>query len=304
MKILALLLLAMPVMAMDQCIQCQSIPKPIEGHSTVRLKSATVPPLAKDGVGAVRTTCRVSHFAYDDPLVFPGQPGAAHLHMFWGNTATDAWTTAETITTIGNGTCRGGILNRSAYWIPAVLDGHGNVLSPTGQVNVYYKTGYNVGTVGDRKNEIIQPPPEGIRIATKPGATWYEYACAGKKVKTFAECAGASSVEIQVRLPQCWDGQNLFDPSGNHLAYAVRARGGCPWTHPIALPAIDYVLTYEGDPANWRLSSDHGQPGGSTMHADWMNGWIDGREEIFVREVINQGRDGGSGYAGNLEAWF
>jgi len=44
-------------------------------------------------VGAFRTECRYSHVSFDDPIVYPGQPGAAHLHAFYGNTAMDAYTT-------------------------------------------------------------------------------------------------------------------------------------------------------------------------------------------------------------------
>src|SRR5262245_53339915 len=82
-------------------------------------------PGASDGVGAFRTVCDFSHMNYDDPIVFPGQPGKAHLHAHFGNTLTDADTTAENLRNSGNSTCRGGTANRTAYWVPAVIDRNG-----------------------------------------------------------------------------------------------------------------------------------------------------------------------------------
>ena len=68
--------------------------------------------------GFFRVTCEVSHFAYDDPIVFPGQPGAAHLHMFFGNTEANAYSTFDSLLNTGTSTCNGQDLNRTAYWVP------------------------------------------------------------------------------------------------------------------------------------------------------------------------------------------
>ena len=60
--------------------------------------------------------------SFDDPIVFPGQPGRSHLHTFFGNTGANADSTAESIRGTGNSTCRGGIANRSSYWVPTLID--------------------------------------------------------------------------------------------------------------------------------------------------------------------------------------
>ena len=39
---------------------------------------------------SLKIECRASHAAADDPIVFPGRPGAAHLHEFFGNQTTNA----------------------------------------------------------------------------------------------------------------------------------------------------------------------------------------------------------------------
>src|SRR6266566_2818079 len=41
--------------------------------------------------------CNVSHFVIDDPIVFPGVPGASHMHSFYGNSGTNAFTTTASV---------------------------------------------------------------------------------------------------------------------------------------------------------------------------------------------------------------
>lgn len=68
-----------------------------------------------------RTHCNFSHVNKDDPIVWPNQPGASHTHMYFGNTKADANSTYESLRRSGDSTCGGGPLNRSAYWIPAII---------------------------------------------------------------------------------------------------------------------------------------------------------------------------------------
>jgi len=105
-------------------------------------------------LGDFRINCQWSHFAYDDPIVFsnsnpnhpraPG-PNKSHLHMFWGNTDVD-WKTNITnrsldshITNRGGSSCNGGALNRSSYWMPALMHKDDHAMVPH-QIVVYYKT--------------------------------------------------------------------------------------------------------------------------------------------------------------------
>jgi hypothetical protein len=68
-----------------------------------------------------RFLCEPSHVAYEDPIVYPGQAMASHLHMFFGNTLTDKDSTYESLRTTGSGSCQGGPLNRTGYWHPAMI---------------------------------------------------------------------------------------------------------------------------------------------------------------------------------------
>ncbi len=71
-----------------------------------------------DGTGNFRTHCKESHISNDDPLVHPGQSGAAHQHVFFGFRKTDANTTINMLeNTKEPSTCEGIALNQSAYWV-------------------------------------------------------------------------------------------------------------------------------------------------------------------------------------------
>src|ERR1700712_3279273 len=96
------------------------IPAALPAFTTARRASAGGDPPAASDIGAFRTSCTVSHMNFDDPLVYPGQVGASHLHVFWGNSDTNANSTAASIASSGGSTCAGGILNRPAYWAPAM----------------------------------------------------------------------------------------------------------------------------------------------------------------------------------------
>jgi hypothetical protein len=95
-------------------------------------------------LGAFRFNCRPSagQLLKDDPIVYPGQPGASHLHMFIGNTGANASSTYDSLRTTGGSSCdnqgQSWAINRSSYWTPAMLDGVGNAVLPD-YVMVYYK---------------------------------------------------------------------------------------------------------------------------------------------------------------------
>lgn len=94
-----------------------------KANATVSATGTTVATqLAGDPDGKLRFLCKFSHLSYDDPILFPGQLGATHLHLFFGNTLTDYNSTYASLRATGDGTCGGGPLNRTAYWMPAMID--------------------------------------------------------------------------------------------------------------------------------------------------------------------------------------
>lgn len=277
-------------------------PKPHAGSGSFNVTTASGPGPRANDIGAFRTVCDVSHFAFDDPIVYPGQPGRSHLHMFMGNTATDAFSTASSIANSGNSTCAGGIANRSSYWVPAVIDtANSQPVMPT-QVVFYYKTGYNGVTPSS-----VRPLPPGLRmIAGDPNnrtsASYdspYKWVCHNnwrQNAQTIVhDCAVGDLLDMVITFPQCWDGVNLDSPDHkSHMAYP--RNGGCPGSHPVPLVEISYhisfAITRPNQTVNWRLSSDtYSGPAGLSMHADWFNGWDRGIAETWTRHCSNASRD-------------
>ena len=263
------------------------------GRPELLLKRGEMPGPNPEGVGTFRFDCEPTHMAFDDPIVYPGQPGAAHLHTFFGNTAVDAHTTTDSLRNSGNSSCRGGVANRSGYWVPTVIDTTSGAPITPDYLQVYYKTGY--GGVAPSQVSVI---PSGLRMisgdarATAPQAdlslTSWSCPSVGNGAR-FASipstCAAGDLVNMMINFPQCWDGVNLDSP--DHMSHMASAVDGCPASHPVAIPAITFNVRYRvpaGGLPSWRLASDmygSDQPGGYSLHADWWNGW----NEDIIRTI-------------------
>jgi hypothetical protein len=290
------------------------VPLGSEGTTEQRITSTTEVPAVGDGTeGAFRTTCDLAMMAFDDPIALPNQPGASHLHAFFGNTAVRAGTTPSSLASIGGSTCLGGIANRTGYWVTALVDTrNGEVQIPDLGI-FYYKSGYNM----DPKS--IQVFPVGLRMiagdkTTSSSQLYTNWSCRDHYTGDFASipttCPVGDFVRMEVQFPQCWDGKNLDSPDHkSHMSYPDSRnppqKSTCPATHPIPLPAItekfDYPVTNK-NPATWRLSSDTyaaSLPGGFSAHADWMYGWVPSVMQTIVTQCINKAVDCGVGSIGN-----
>lgn len=65
--------------------------------------------------------CGFSHMNNDDPIVFPGKPGASHNHTFIGNRVVDAAATPASLLG-GDSSCLDAG-DASAYWVPTLFAG-------------------------------------------------------------------------------------------------------------------------------------------------------------------------------------
>jgi len=247
----------------------------------------------------------MSHLSYDDPIVYPGQPGASHLHMFFGNTLADANSTYQSLRTTGSSTCQGGPLNRSAYWMPAIQNAAGKVVAPE-YLTVYYKGN---GTQSGISNMVTNP--NGLRMiagynAANPGAIRADWSCNnGSKSTTIPSCPKGLELSVQLRFPMCWNGRDLDAADHrSHMAYGtggggwITAQGGCPASHPVHLP--EYTLTAafvsDGNSQNWYAASDRMpgmpvQPNGSTFHADWFGAWENSVQDTWTQKCIREMRN-------------
>ncbi|MEH3102533.1 MAG: DUF1996 domain-containing protein [Sphingomonas phyllosphaerae] len=276
-----------------------------------------------DTVGAFRFICSPSHELRDDPIVFPGQAGRSHLHQFFGNTLANANSTYESLRTTGESTCNSP-LNRSAYWIPAMLNGKGGVVRPD-FISIYYKRLPKDDPECQRMGKACVDLPRGMRflfgfdmasMSTKFGAGYFN--CQGPTavsghyddiVEAAKNCPVGNQLGAIVNAPNCWDGKNL--DSADHRSHVANAGYGdwgylrCPSTHPYVIPGftlgawytvdsdLDTSGKWDGGKSSWHLASDE-MPGmplmrpGSTLHADWFGAWDDSVMRMWTDNCINK----------------
>lgn len=230
-------------------------------------------------------------WSYDDPIVWPRQPGKAHLHLFFGNSLVDAFTSLPedpgSIRTRCRSAAAGGTANCSGYWMPALFDGSGNVLPPDFSL-WYYKAGYQVNT-----NNAVVPPTDLKIIVGKASATaanpqnnrHLAWNCTGDYRNDTpyipTNCVPGSILGLHMNYPACWNGRDLDSPDHiSHMAYG-NGQSGCPASHPVQIPEITLNIEWKvgnSGTAGWKLSSDMYDvttqtPGGHSIHSDWIMGW-------------------------------
>jgi hypothetical protein len=235
-------------------------------------------------------TCRFGHSAPDDPIVYPGQPGRSHDHVFVGNTSTDASSTPASLAARHATTCSDAD-DLSAYWAPMLYVAGKEV--PPLDVTVYYRR---------LSAAPVQPFPAGLEMVAgnshavtrqSPAVTqWYcgvlKSSFYGPMRRTSAvtglpSCSGQTNLELQVNFPDCSDGKATSADHKRHMAYS---RGGrCPASHPLAVPAISLILRYPPiASANVFLSSG----GVFSGHADFMDAWNPAALRQRVTNCLNR----------------
>ncbi len=289
---------------------------PALGWDDLRIRPNLGPqdvPRVGDGNGQFRIDCEVSHMSNDDPILYPNQQSAAHHHTFFGNTSVNHKSNLMTLSTTGTSTCRGGIANRSAYWVPSMIDTASKTPLKPYSALWYYKTGYKVA------KEKITAPPKGLRMivgnmkaTNSASSTRISYSCFKEgepgipSTIHIPACSQGWTIVTHVDFPQCWDGKNLSSPDNiSHMSDPVN--NACPATHPVAIPKLGlntkYLITTPEGTKNWRLSSDNyaanGYNAGYSGHADWVNGWDEKVIAGIVKNCLNAGKDCGNHMLGD-----
>ncbi len=295
---------------------------------------AIAPSAAPDVVGAFRFICNAGQVSFDDPIVYPGQPGKSHLHQFFGNTSADAASTYASLRTSGESTCASP-LNRSAYWMPAMMNGKGQVVRPD-YVSIYYKRRPVSDPECRRQGTACVEIPRGLRFifgfdmlnhkAQKTGGGYFS--CDGPTgiaghyptiVDVAKNCPVGNKLGAVISAPDCWNGKDLDSPDHrSHVAYGRYGDDGgyrCPASHPYIIPtftlgawySVDETLDrsgkWDGTFASWHLSSDD-MPGmpmkpGSSFHTDWFGAWDDQVMKIWTDNCINRLLNCSGGDLGN-----
>jgi hypothetical protein len=235
----------------------------------------------------------------DDPIVFQDQPGKSHMHTFYGNTSTDAFSTLSSLSANVSSCGRGmGTSDRSAYWEPSLMkknaDGTLSKVTSYQRAQIYYRR------AGGGRGPGVLPFPKGLRmIAGDAKATSDQslsivaWDCGGGGIESphMYQCAGGSSQPIvsELNFPSCWDGTHLDSADHkSHMAYAA-ANGTCPASHPVSLPQISLGIEYmniAGGP-NYSLASG----GIYSLHGDFIADWDNQVQNALVVACLNGARE-------------
>lgn len=255
-----------------------------EGHEDLVATNVSPSPVEPNSWrGIFRINCDFAHSSYNDPIVFPGQKDAAHLHRFYGNTVVDENTTMATLYTEGESSCQGNLLNLSSYWVPALLapvydqitgerelDDNGDpawqvVPAVVGNDDEAHEVFYYSAGVDDLDS--IQPIPPGLRMiagvaSTRPGEeqdtsiarwhcqTWESNDATNPQFSaTIPECQEPDRLRMDLFFPSCWDGVNLdSEDHRSHMAYPVNDGGPegthCPDSHPVPVVRVSYHYAF------------------------------------------------------------
>jgi Domain of unknown function (DUF1996) len=233
------------------------------------------------------SVCNFSHRGPDDPIVKPNQPGASHLHDFFGNVTTAANSTLASLQH-GRTTCSRP-LDTAAYWVPTMML-NGQAITPLG-INAYYRT-------GRRDPASIQPFPSGLKVvagnskATGPQSpAIVTFSCRGLEEPKQASSSVVPTCKtglglglaMSIHFPDCWNGHDLDSADHmSHMAYSFR--GVCPTGYPVPVPALTVHVKYAiAGGAGVSLSSGPAY----TAHADFFNAWNQAELTALVKNCIN-----------------
>lgn len=295
------------------------------------LQPTSIPPsAAPDVVGAFRFICMPGQLKADDPIVYPGQSGRSHLHQFFGNDAADANSTYESLRATGNSTCMSPV-NRSAYWMPAVMNGKGKVVRPD-YVSIYYKRRpITDPIISDVNHPQYQGKgaklPNGLRFIfgrdmlnlAGPKTGNIQFVCDGPGVDTqkhwnnFEEaqagCGAANRIGVRINAPDCWDGKNLDSPDHrSHVAFGSYGSWGyykCPTSHPYVIPMFTMAAWFsQAEGEVYSLVSDAmdtspGHKRGDTFHADFFMAWDPIVHDAWEKNCIDKLLNCSAGDLGN-----
>ena len=264
---------------------------------------------ARGARGSFVVTCDYSHSLEDDPIIWPDQPGASHLHDFFGNEGTNANSSLLSMRR-DDTKCRL-LSDRAGYWSPAVyLD---RVQVTPDRVRAYY---FGIARDG------IDSYPRGLQmVAGNASATTAEenphvkwFCGAAKKLATGTpvsthpyDCTRyartnpfVDGLVAKVDFPNCWNGIGLERSDVTYALHGFVEPGEpCPEGFEHALPRLILRIHFGfmdpclgAKPCRWdrapeeniKLSLSSG--GYVTYHADFWNAWQQRRLDHFIQVCL------------------
>ncbi len=217
-------------------------------------------PYSPGDEGAFRTTCTPSHLSYNDPILYRGQEGASHLHLFYGNPSTDhnstfaslrAATNNQTLWPWNKFTCGGGPVNGSGYWHPAIINAQNRVVLSEFVIIYYKENRENANGTSDHSHQI----PRGMEMiwgwdmaktlaqnggwpagfggwkcrntngsnanSPYPGLPVQPYLKNADGTATLS-CQPGDLLGVEASSPRCWNGLDLTSANGRaHVAHTL-----------------------------------------------------------------------------------
>jgi Domain of unknown function (DUF1996) len=229
----------------------------------------------------------------DDPIVFPNQPGASHMHQFFGSVTTNAHSTYQSMRRSAT-TCRLSA-DTAGYWMPTLLDPTGKVV-PLLRATAYYRADTKVRAFPPDFRVISGESMDGSGMNTGTGKK-LGWSCSDTApyLATIPRCGGSKPfVKAHIVFPICWDGMRT--DSSDHRSHVVHPSRGCPPGFDTRLPrlAIHFTFAAPGGPG-YNLSSDamFGTSAGRSLHADFWNTWDQTVLERLVATCLNGTRSCG-----------
>ena len=259
------------------------------------LATVVIPGLvrAADALAEFSVLCTPSHQLADDPIVYPGEPGAAHMHQFIGNPSTNAFSTFDSMRAAQGRVRCDTQSDTGGYWVPALYKQDGT------RVPVLHSFFYYRGPAG------VKQIPPGLKMVAggdtlnpplpteHAGSLSWSCVDSGPFFAQPPDCTSIGKpIKAHIQFPNCWDGVNLDSPDHrSHMAYWTSAKT-CPPSHPVRIPRIRFNVAFNiKNGKGTYLSSDHGVPGGTSLHADFWNTWDQAVLQDAVTTCINGNKD-------------
>ena len=183
-----------------------------------------------------------------------------HMHAFYGNMSTDAYSTRASLLAAGT-TCTDK-KDKAAIWAPTAFIKKGGILA---SAEPYRERTYYFRAIRQRVAPVTSLPanlkliggnPHATSRADNPALRWYcGEGCAGAPVPVRLPAVyreGEDGIRAIIDLPFCWDGTNL--DSADHFSHVIYSDPNdttphvepkqCPASHPKYLPAVSIRIHF------------------------------------------------------------
>jgi hypothetical protein len=245
----------------------------------------------------------------DDPIVFPGRPGASHMHDFFCNAQTTASSTYLQMVAAPT-SCPSG--DAAGYWAPALYR-NGVKINPSGsgvRGQIYYRASNITAAVrmtafpadfmmivGDSHATSLADANAvnaDSGIDSKIGSEQY-WGCSdnsesGKPTQPVNCSTGI--ISLHLGFPNCWNGVKVNGDQIKAGTMRFPSSGACPANFPITLPRLIERFEYPVGTNSSGITLSSGPT--YTVHADFWNTWRQSSLEYLVDHCLNAAIDCGT----------